>query len=354
MTAAPQDSSHPRLAERPRGRGFQRLRFKLEAVGWMARPSAVIDAPIIVPAGWLAANDPPGLGRMLAAMATAVVAGALTNIANDLLDEEKDRTTAPELPLPSGLLRRREAALAFLLLALVGLGTAALASTTPSRFVQGFAVGCVCGLLVIAYSLLKPYGFVALVAIASSYACVPVGAWLVAGGGGATVALVAAFALLWGLAGNVQAALRDVDSDEAVGNRSIAVRLGPQRTLAMGALFDCLGCACIVFVAAAESRLAVGIPVVILALLALLGTHAAAIARHGEAGAEGRLGRVKVMRAATLSRLGTQLALVAVFSLPLAVAMAAALAALLVLLIPGYERRIISGGLRRAMARVPG
>src|SRR5690349_2149696 len=137
MTAAPEDSSHPRLVERPHRGGFQRLRLKLEAVAWMARPSAVIDAPIVVPAGWLAANDPPGLGRMLAAMATAVVAGALTNIANDLLDEEKDRATAPELPLPSGLLRRREAALAFSLLVLVGLGTAALASTTPARFAQG-------------------------------------------------------------------------------------------------------------------------------------------------------------------------------------------------------------------------
>jgi geranylgeranylglycerol-phosphate geranylgeranyltransferase len=334
--------------------GLRRSLLKLEAVGWMGRPSALIDAPLIVPAGWLAAADPPSTGRMLAAMATAVIAGALTNMANDLLDEEKDKTTAPELPLPSGLLTRPQALVAFVVLVFVGFGTAAIASVTLERFLAGVAVGFLCGFLVLLYSLVKERGLVASVVIASAYACMPLGAWLVAGAGGSTVIPVMAFALLWGLAGNFQAALRDVDSDDEVGNQSIAVRVGPERTLALGAAVDVAASLCILWAAALEDRLEIGIPLVALFLAVLVFTHRAAIGRHGEDRAEGRTQRVRVMRAATLSRLGSQFVLVAVFSVPIALLLAAAVAALLLLLIPGYERRIIGGGLREAMARVPG
>src|SRR5688500_8754333 len=88
---------------------------KVELYFWMARFPT--ETAVFTCAGWLVSTS--SIDWRFAAVVAGTVAGRATaNLLNDVLDAEKDQTTAPDLPIPSGRVTVREAtrvALALLL-----------------------------------------------------------------------------------------------------------------------------------------------------------------------------------------------------------------------------------------------
>jgi 4-hydroxybenzoate polyprenyltransferase len=318
----------------------------VEACWWMMRPFFFISA-VAVPAGWLAADDPPGEGRLLALTAALALAGGAVNVLNDILDADKDRRTAPELPIPSGLLTLTAATglLGGLTLAVVGLF--ALGAPSLARLGAGLAVIGLGVTIVTAYSVLKSERLLAPLAAACAYASLAVTGWLVAGGGGGPIAAVVACTLVFGVARNLLAAVRDVDADRSVGNESLAVRLGAPGTLRLAAALDVAAHACVVAVAAPRAGA--------LALAAIAASLAVTLLAYRRTfglmrGAANRAQRSRALWSAGLARWTSQFVLVGVLSVPVGLATAAAACLLAALCTPrAYERRLVGGALRRAL-----
>lgn len=200
---------------------------RLEGLWWMTRPGSLLTGFIAAP-GWLAARHPPSDGRLVAMIGAVTIGRALAAIANDILDEEKDRVTAPKLPLPSGLVTVPQAAITAGTLTIILLGLVWIAAGGLPQFLAG-VIGIAAGGAVFgSYSFVKPYALISIIVTGVAYMSAPLTAWLVAGGGwSATIAFVLVYSLLRGFAANVFSTLRDVDRDGDVGNLSVAVRLAP-------------------------------------------------------------------------------------------------------------------------------
>jgi 4-hydroxybenzoate polyprenyltransferase len=243
--------------------------LRLEGLWWMMRPPSVATAFIAVP-GWLASESATAYGRLAAMVAAVMVGRAIANVVNDILDEEKDRVTAPELPLPSGIVTRTQARVLTLLLGTCLVILLGLASTDWTGFALGLAGSIACGACVGLYSLVKPYAFLAVPVTGGAYLSVPVTAWMVGGGGWSPeTAVVFFYGLLRGLAANVFSTYRDVDRDVEVGNYSVAVRLGARRALALGIALETTAVLSIVAIAALRGDLWLGLVVVAVSLALL-------------------------------------------------------------------------------------
>jgi 4-hydroxybenzoate polyprenyltransferase len=309
---------------------------------------------IMVPAGSLIAENAPSTIEVIAALAATVLAGGLAVVINDILDREKDEITAPELPLPSGIVTPRQALVFAGFLAVCIISLWALASTSLAGFIFALAVSGVGGLLVMLYSFAKPLGIIAPIAGGCAYATIPVAAWFAAGGGSGpySITVVIIYAMLIGTGGIIHAAIRDVDSDAEVGNLTVAVRLGPSRALGFGTFFYLCSTGCILWAAAASARFMEGLMLTAATTIVMLFAHRSAVKRLDDASSLGRPAHVRAMRPATLSRLGCHIALIAVVSPLVAVAIGVVSAVLLPLQIIGYRARVYGGGLRRALKAV--
>jgi 4-hydroxybenzoate polyprenyltransferase len=311
----------------------------------MTRPTSLLTGLMVIP-GWLAAPDAPADGR-LAAMVVALMAGrAVTNIVNDVLDEEKDGVTAPHLPLPSGTVPFAQAALAGGALSICMVAALAIAAGSWGGFLIGAAGLAAGGVCVGIYSFVKPYAALAMVATDCVYLSLPVTAWLVAGGGWSTeVWLVFAYAALRGAAAYVFSTLRDVDSDGEVGNDSLAVRLGPSRSLFLGVALEIAAQLCVVGVAIELDRELLGGVVVLASVLFLAAGYATA--RRAQRNASTRHQRSLAMVPLAIAR--HQIAIVLVQSIPIGLLAAAVSAVVIYLEATFYDRRVVHGELRREL-----
>jgi 4-hydroxybenzoate polyprenyltransferase len=326
---------------------LKRLILRLEALCWMTRPSSVVTGLIAVP-GWLVATSPPRFGRLAAMVGAVMVGRMIVNVINDILDEEKDRVTAPELPLPSGLVTLPQAALTAGALTICLLVLLAIAGGSWVGFSVGAGGIALGGLFIGSYSFVKPHALVAMAVTGGAFLSGSLTAWLVAGGGwSAAVAIVLAYALLRGLAGNVFSTLRDVELDAEVGNHSIAVRLGASRALTLGLAIEVLAVVCVLSLALVRHRLLVGAIVVTASVtLFVLGYMATARMQRS---AVGRHERASVALPINVAR--NYVAIILVESVPIGLAAAAVTALGIVLdVVPFYDRRIFGGGLREALA----
>lgn len=324
--------------------------LRLEGLWWMTRPVSVTTAFIAIP-GWLAAESPPSNLR-LAAMVGAVMAGRMfANVVNDLFDREKDRVTAPWLPLPSGIVSVNQAVVLALALALCTFVLLRAAAPGWHGFLLG-ATGIVLGGAIYGtYSMVKPYAIAALVVTGIVYVFPPVVAWLVAGGGWSQeIAVVLVYAGWRGLAANVFSTLRDVDRDAEVGNRSIAVRLGPGTTLALGVALELAATCCILGIAAERQRLLLGVLVVGTSAL----TFVVAYLRSAEKirRATNRIQRTVLMRPVNIAR--NYVGIILVQSISIGIAAAAVTVVVRKACIGPYARRIPGGELRRALLELEG
>jgi 4-hydroxybenzoate polyprenyltransferase len=315
-----------------------------EGLWWITRPPTVATGLIAVP-GWLAAAPSPAYGR-LAAMVGAVMMGrAIANVVNDVLDEKKDRLTAPELPLPSGLVGRLQAILLGGVLVLCQLALVFVAAGGSWRhFVFGIAGCTAIGVLVALYSLVKPYPALAVPVTGLAYLSCPVTAWLVAGGGWSTeVWMVFAYALCRGTAANVFSTYRDIDRDAAVGNYSVAVRLGHRRAFGLGISLEGLGALFVLGIAVARQEVVFGAAVFIASAALLVWASLITMRSPGATDADDRSLLIFPLRVAR-----NHVAIVLVQSLSVGLA-AAAITGVAWAMEPLYTRRIIEGRLREAV-----
>lgn len=275
--------------------------------------------------------------------AAIVVGRMIVNVVNDILDEEKDRLTAPELPLPSRLVTLPEAALTaggLTILLLLLLWTAGNGLTGFLLGAGGITAG---GLFIGVYSFVKPYAVVSMVVTGCAFVSGAMTAWLVGGGGvSLEIGLVVLYAFLRGNAANVFSTIRDIDLDSEVGNRSVAVRLGWPRALVLGVSIETLASLCILGVAVLKNHVFLGAIVVAggLSLLMVSFVMTARIQRN----ASGRYERASGSIPINLGRQHVGIALVE--SIPAGVGAALVTAAAFFLEDPLYRRRIIEGHLR--------
>ncbi len=323
---------------------------RLEALWWMTRLHSHTGIFWYALIGWTSAAGAsavvPRLGWFLLAVASA--GGALL-VHNDLDDHEADKVTAPYHPLPDGLVTRKQASLAALVL--LGAAVASLvASCTDAReLLACVAMTVVAVAATRVYSAVKRRPLLAMAVATIPYALLPLSmGWLLAGRTSAALYLtLVAYAGISGVANTILGALRDVDTDGAVGQRTIAVVLGGARALgwAVG-----VGAAAFLPLAAAmwltrptPASLLFGATAVLLTALSFTRT-ARAFRRDGT-----RAQRIRELRAVKVAEYLRHAAMVAVFSPGLALIAAVAL---IVRRVAGQElhrRRIVHRGLKRSL-----
>jgi 4-hydroxybenzoate polyprenyltransferase len=331
---------------------MKRWLLKLEALWWMSR--AFFSAGVTVVfgvAGWLTCDESPELGRLAAFVGYFFVLTGATHILNDLLDNQADLTTAPHLPLASGLVSRWDARLA-ILVCLAGC-TAVLARLSVSW--ADFAVAALLTSIVVVgvalYSATKSMGAVGSLVMLACFAVAPLIGAVVSGrearGALGPVVVIAGIA---GFCTNVMAALRDVDTDPAVGNRTLPVRIGARRALALVA-FLCGAAAVSTLVLAGTRRSLAGAVLTGAAALVLWVGYRQAMPRitKGAVGLEGRVSDTSVFA------IGTYVLWVAVptsFSWIIGASVGLIFEALFLVGFAGYRRRILGGGLHEAALRL--
>ncbi len=328
---------------------WRRALLRLEGLWWMTRPGALPTGLVAIP-GWLAASSHPGYGRMAAMVAAVMVGRAIANIVNDILDEEKDRVTAPELPLPSGLVTLPQAALSAGALVLCLLALLWIAGGGLPGFLVALA-GIVLGALFIGlYSFAKASAPVAVAVTGCVYLTPLATAWLVAGGGwSAEVAAVLLYGLLRGCAANVFSTYRDVERDGDVGNYSIAVRLGEARAFALGIGLEVAAVGCVLTVALLRDEPALGLAVAA-GSLALYAFASLVSARQMRSAREPAAEEGRSLMIWPLALARNHVWIVLVQAPPVALAAAAVTAVFLPMEFLVYQPRVVQGGLRRTLA----
>lgn len=179
----------------------------------------------------LAAGALPPLSRMVLSFVSIFCLSATALILNDYFDRETDRINAPQRPIPAGMVSPADALVLSIVVALLGLASAALLS--PAALAAAAAVW----VLGVAYNWrLKRAGLAGNLLVALS-----VGMTFVFGGiavghiGDRLVIWFGALAMLFDLGEEIAADAMDVEGDRRTGSRSLAVVLGPRRALGIAA-----------------------------------------------------------------------------------------------------------------------
>src|SRR5215212_6572669 len=232
----------------------RRVLLKVEASVAMMRVG--LDAALMAPAGWLAAGGSATDVRLWLVVGAIVLARGASNVINDITDIEKDRETNPWLPIPSGTVDPMQAVATLGFLSLGSVALLAIATHSLAALVASTGTMTLAAALIAAYPYI-PSGPIAMFVAACPVAAIPLTSWFAAGGGGGTAILgVVAMAWLYGVPVNLHGAVRDVDTDREIGQRTLAVRRGPRFVLAVCAAADALAHVAAAAVAWGEGRLA--------------------------------------------------------------------------------------------------
>jgi 4-hydroxybenzoate polyprenyltransferase len=214
--------------------------LKLEAAWWMTRMHMVAFNIWYAVLGWVLSGPIHGqaqYGRLIGACLFVALLGGGLSIVNDILDAPGDAVTAPYLPLPAGLLRAGEAWMCACALVITSLAVLFIIAESLIRFMICIGLVISAALLIGLYSRLKQSGIVASVVIAIPVSLAGVISWILAGAQHyMRFAILCCYFLLITVAGNISAALRDVDLDGKVGNLTVPVRIGGPRAFELMAM----------------------------------------------------------------------------------------------------------------------
>jgi 4-hydroxybenzoate polyprenyltransferase len=334
----------------------RRALVKAESAWWMSRVLLSNLGGWTATMGWVAANpDAHSLPRLVALYIAITLAGGAVFVVNDILDAEGDAVTAPYLPIPAGLVTVREAR-ALLGAFLVGASLALyLAGGGLARF--AVAAGLIIGgfVLVLLYSKVKSEGLLASVVVTIPQTVVPAAVGWVVADGGARWRLIAllVYCVLAGVSNNVLAALRDVDRDGAVGNRTLPVRKGAPAAFRFAALLGVLALIPVALLAVDGERGQWAWPFVGAAVAVIAFCYRPLLRKFAEP-ERGRTQRLKDLQVYKFAEYLRHTAAVAAFNPVIAVVVG-------VLFYTGlhggyvlYRRRLVSGALRRSWDRAEG
>lgn len=207
---------------------------------------SVFALPFALQGAWMAARGAPRLATLgwivLCAVAARTSAMAFNRLVDRAIDARNPRTRGRELP--SGALSPRSAALLVLVSATVFVGGA-------------FALNPLCGWLsfpvlgvLLGYSYVKRFSFLAHAVLGLALALAPLGAWLAVrgeiAGDLAPVLALALGVLAWVTGFDLIYACQDVDFDREAGLHSVPARLGVARALWISRCLHAFALACFV------------------------------------------------------------------------------------------------------------
>jgi 4-hydroxybenzoate polyprenyltransferase len=212
-------------------------------------PSLLTSSATVAIAALAGAQPPTALRLGLAMLGIQVSIGAL----NDVVDEPNDASEKPRKPIPSGLVRPRQA-----LLIAVGGGALGIALSALSGWATAVAaLGCV-GLGYL-YDLRLSRTALSWLPLSLALPLLPIHAWLgVTGTIPPSLAALVPVGILGGGGLALANGLVDVERDARAGRRAATVSLGRERAWAAQTL--ALGCAAAlaIFVAPAVAELGIG------------------------------------------------------------------------------------------------
>jgi 4-hydroxybenzoate polyprenyltransferase len=338
------------IAHRRAAAGTGTIALRLEALWWLTRLYLNASPIWLSVLGWLGGGGEGGWPTLALLLLAVICAGSAHMVQNDILDIEPDRVTAPYLPLPAGLLTRTEATRAMMLMAVVAALALSAAASSPTVLLGCLALVAVSGLGTRIYSSHKSWGAADSLFVGLSMTVTATIGWLIGGHHHVVeLAIIAPYALVYGFTANTWAALRDVDRDGLVGNRTLAVKIGGQRTVlvALSTSLVQYAIAAVLMIVANGSLLAAVLLPTALAIQALAapGTYR----KFGEPDL-GRPQRLQDLRFIRLGETVRFMAVLAIYSPLAAVSLFVVLEASLTVGGKMYRRRIIAGGLARSMA----
>lgn len=245
----------------PAPSALRRTLVGAEALWWLLRPHDSSGVIAVGSIGWFTSRGPEVDWSLFWSLFTIVFGTGLIHVLNDLGDEDKDRVTAPYLPLPAGLITRRAAVasvvvgmpLLLLLLVLV------IGPSHPARLAVALGLIALIVGLTIVYSTAKESAVLGTVVSIIPIVSLAVLAWLSGGAERPQVlaAVTVPYIALTAFAGTLYAALRDVDLDGDVGNLTVPVRIGGVATLRLAATIEAAGLVLIGVASAAMDTLMV-------------------------------------------------------------------------------------------------
>jgi len=213
--------------------------MRLEAAFWLTRPQSFFSQVPIALAAWSVGSgglDSEQIPRILLLVLFLMAFQAVMFVVNDIYDADKDRISAPYMPIPSGLVTRKVAIAEALLLGAIFFGS----FFTIAQ--DWFAVIAVLITIPAALGTMKLYGatksawFSPLLGF-STFASAALWAWLLAGRQNPKAFFVLFVAAgLHGIHANVRAQMRDIEGDPKAGNVTLASRLGARKTMWIAAI----------------------------------------------------------------------------------------------------------------------
>jgi 4-hydroxybenzoate polyprenyltransferase len=216
---------------------LRRALLRLEGGFWLTRPqSAFSKVPMAVAAWTVGRGDFPDSALKLGFLVLfLVVLQALLFVINDINDAERDRLSAPYMPIPSGVMTRGGAVGEALVLGALFVTSVGVISSGLGSLLAVLATIPPALATMYVYGRTKSTWFSPLMASTASSSA-PLWAWLLAGHrNGTAFALLFAITTLHGLHANLRAQLRDIEGDPKAGNFTLAYRLGAKRTFWLAA-----------------------------------------------------------------------------------------------------------------------
>jgi geranylgeranylglycerol-phosphate geranylgeranyltransferase len=179
----------------------------------------------------LAIGGVPGIGIVAAGFTGYFLVSAAALILNDYFDYEADCVNAPQRPLPSGMVTKRDVVWLFAIVSCAGLLISALLG------VVAFVVALIVWIVGILYNWhVKHTGFWGNLFVSFSVGSTFVFGGIAAGEPWAGITWwFGVIAMLIDLAEEIAADAMDEKGDRLVGSRSLAVLYGPSRALAISA-----------------------------------------------------------------------------------------------------------------------
>jgi geranylgeranylglycerol-phosphate geranylgeranyltransferase len=181
---------------------------------------------------FLASGSLPRLSDLALGFLSIFFISATALILNDYFDYEIDKVNAPERPLPAGIVTKREVLILSNLVAILGMISSAFISFSA------LLVTIVVWIVGVAYnSRFKRTGLLGNLMVSFS-----VGMTFIFGGivvGHPTDAIVWWFgilAMLFDLGEEIASDAMDIEGDKLIGSRSLAIVIGPQKTLRVSAV----------------------------------------------------------------------------------------------------------------------
>jgi 4-hydroxybenzoate polyprenyltransferase len=225
---------------------------RAEASFWLTRPHVAFSKVPMAAAGWAIGRADLETSTAQAAALVLLICSMqmLMFVANDLNDAQKDRITAPYLPLASGLLTRADGIAEAIALAVVFVGGGLFLAPSRLTFLVVLAsVPATFGILAF-YSRTKAAWYSSLLGSTAS-ASFAVWGWLLAGHRQpGAFALLYVIASLHGVHNNLRSQIYDIEGDPKAGTLTLAARLGPTRALLTAAALRVVEIAAIAMLAA--------------------------------------------------------------------------------------------------------